>query len=383
MANTGNEECGTGEKVMIEPIRRRSVLSTLGVVGLAAASGRVGAVQEGESEEESEDDSEDGSAEDGDEEPQWPEPDDEYYQTLVDDLSEMGLPPAEFVHGDSEAAVFSQYWAGTGDEESYGTVENIDVSGDDVPFSKASRFTVEEVPPNEYDVQLRTADWHSEPYRSVESGDVMLAVVYLRAPEGTGQIQFAADNSRSTQWNSVTGDARQGADEEWTRYYFPIEFVADADGSEFQWSTQFHFGSQEQTIDIGGIALLDFDKRVSTVELPEGSTSSGNEDDTDENGGEDTEQEDTDDETGSGDDSDDENGGDEDTDDEDETGSSDTEQSETTDAGSSQSQESDGGLTDSVPGLGIVTGLAGLGAAAGRLVSKASSGRDRGGNGDA
>lgn len=352
MPKAGSEGRGFGDNAVAESIRRRTFLSTVGLVGVTATAGRVGATQESENESDSESET-DSDADGENEEPQWPEPDDEYYQTLVDDLSEMDLPPAEFVHGDTEDAAFSQYWASTGDEESYGASEDLDVSGDDVPFSKAMRFTVEEVPPEEWNVQLRTADWHSDPYRSVESGDVMLGVAYLRAPEGEGEIQYAVENTQSTQWNSVVNETRQYPDDEWARYYFPVELAADANGSEFEWTTQLHFGAAVQTIDVGGVAFLDFDQRVSTAALPAGASDGDPEEDSpegenedSENGDDETEQDETDGENGD----------------------SESEQEATTTDQSGQ--ETDGGLTDSVPGLGIVSGLAGLGAAAGHLLSR-------------
>lgn len=365
MANIGNEESGLGEKERTVSVRRRSVLSTVGAVGLAAASGRVGAQDDSESESESE--------------PTWPEPDDEYYQTLVDDLSAMDLPPAEFVHGETEAAVFAQYWKDNGD--GYATIESLDVSEDDVPFSEALRFDVTEEPPNAYDVQLRTADWHSEPFRSVESGDVLLGVAYLRAPDGNGQVQYAAENTQSTQWNSVVSDAQQGTNEEWTRHYFPIEFVADAngglDGTEFEWSTQFHFGYGTQTVDIGGIALLHFGSSASSRELPSGKVSSGSDDGNEQDTDDDAEADDDGQETESDDDeqeSEGDDGQEAETDDDDEQTAANGDDGDTEQTGDGDS------VVDSVPGLGVVTGLAGLGAAAGRLVSKASDGDEGDGN---
>lgn len=362
---------GCGGRPPAESLRRRPFLRTLGTIGLAAAgAGRVGA--------------EEAEGDDADDESEWPEIDDPYYRTLADDLEAMGLPPAEFVHGNTEAAVRDQYWADAG---SYGTVEELDV-GDDVPFSEATRFEITEKPPNEWDVQLRTAEWHSDPYRSVEENDVMLGVAYLRAPDGEGEIQYAADNSRSLQWNSVTDDAQQYLDAEWRRYYFPIWFEVAADGSAYEWSTQFHFGFGVQTIDIGGVALLDFGQDVMTTDLPSGRATSRDEGATDEE----TEGTDADDESDEDrdavDDGDDERDAeDEPNEDAGDDGSADERDdgerpNEDRDAARDDSERNGGSSTgiDTVPGLGIVSGLAGLGAATGHLLSRAADSGENGGN---
>ncbi|WP_207586542.1 endo-1,4-beta-xylanase [Halomontanus rarus] len=251
-----SSEKGVGEQSVVErSIGRRPVLGALGGLGIAGGiSGRVGA-QEGDDNE-------------------WPETDDAYYAGLVEYLEGEGLPPAEFVHGDTESDARSQYWVETSD---FGTAEELDVSGDEVPFSEATRFEVTEEPDENWDVQLRTAEWASDPYRSVDAGDVMLGVAYLRAPEGEGTAQYVADNSQSETWNAVASDDYQEPPAEWQRYFFPIEFDAAADGgldeSDYEWSIQFHLGFDVQTVDVGGIALFDFGHSVDVAELPSGAVS--------------------------------------------------------------------------------------------------------------
>lgn len=117
---------------------------------------------------------------------------------------------------------------------------------------------------------MRTAEWASDPYRSVEEGQVMLGVAYLRAPNGEGTAQYVADNSQSDAWNDVVSDDYQEPPAEWQRYFFPIEFGVAADGSAFEWSTQFHLGLGAGTVDVGGIALLDFGTDVDAADLPSG-----------------------------------------------------------------------------------------------------------------
>ncbi|MCU4741297.1 hypothetical protein [Natronoglomus mannanivorans] len=319
----------------------------------------------------------------------------------MDDLEGEGLPPAEFVYADSETATRRQYETG----ESEGTITTLDVSDDGVPFSEATRFEVTEQLENNWDVQLRTAEWASDPYRSVEAGQVLLGVAYLRAPEGegTGTAQYIADNSQSDVWNSVVGDVDyQEPPAEWQRYFFPIEFDAAADGSAFEWSTQFHLGFDVQTVDVGGIALLDFGQDVNVDDLPSGAVADEYEetgDDSDETQDEDGEDEDTEQDSDDGQeqdedqdtaDSDDSGDGDSSDDDEDEgegegenaDGDDETQdETETETDGDDETQdeteaETDGdGAEESLPGFGAIGGLAGLGATVSYLLSRTNDER--------
>ncbi len=283
------------------------------------------------------------------------EPGDAYYEGLVEDLSEMGLPSAEFVFDNTESGTNDEFWGEAGD---YGSFESLDVSDDDVAFSNANRFEVTIDPPSNWDVQYRTAEWASEPYRSVDAGDVALGVAYLRAPEGQGEVQFVVENTESGQWNSVVSDDLQTVTDEWGRYYFPIEFEEAADGDAYEWSAQFHFGFDVQTIDVGGIALLHFGQDVDTDELPSGPVNdiAGDSEDGTDDDGESTDEsvdQDEEDDQSDADDQDDE-----------------TDQSE------ADGQDDDSSGSDSVPGFGIGATIVGLGAVAGRLLTKSTRGTD-------
>ncbi len=246
MRRTITNDDGSRESESDGSIRRRPLLGTIGAFGVTAGlAGRVGA----------------------DDESEWPEPGDEYYQLLVEDLSAMGLPPAEFVFGNSESATADQFWAGT---EGFGSADPLTVTGDGVPFSDATRFEITEEPDENWDVQLRTADWASDPYRSVEAGDVMLGVAYLRAPDGDATAQYVASNDQSDAWNSVVSDDHQEPPAQWQRYFFPIEFDAAAEGSDFEWTIEVHLGFDVQTVDVGGLALFDFGQDIDVSELPSG-----------------------------------------------------------------------------------------------------------------
>lgn len=98
----------------------------------------------------------------------------------------------------------------------------------------------------------------------------MLGVAYLRSPDGDGTVQYVAEDP-SDSWNSVVDGAYQDTlTEEWQRYYFPIRFRADAGGDEFEWSTQIHLGFGDQTVDVGGLALIDFGQDADANALPSG-----------------------------------------------------------------------------------------------------------------
>jgi len=53
------------------------------------------------------------------------------------------------------------------------------------------------------------------------------------------------------------------------RHYFPIEFSADTAADELGYF-QFKLGAKEQTVEVGGVTVLDFGTNASVDELPSG-----------------------------------------------------------------------------------------------------------------
>mgnify|MGYP000179837317 CR=1 FL=1 len=211
------------------------------------------------------DSGDDGSdGENGEDGSGWPGVSDPYYAWLVEELSEDGVPAGSFLVDGTESGTRNAFWSTA---NSFGTVSSLSVGSETVPFSSADRFDVTSEPSNPWDVQLRTGiSGPSVP--AVESGQVLLGVAYLRSPDGNGQVRFEAQHSNSDTFNSVTGNAEPSLGTEWQRYYFPIEFDAAADSGG--WSIQIQMGFGTGTVDVGGLALLDFGTDTDVGALPSG-----------------------------------------------------------------------------------------------------------------
>ncbi|GAB7018298.1 hypothetical protein JCM18750_11590 [Halostagnicola bangensis] len=217
---------------------------------MAGLTGRVGANEVGDS------DSHDS----------WPDPDDEYYAGLVDELSALEIAPGQFVYAENEADTFEAYEL-TGDDEDLGERASLDVSEDDVPFAEATRIEVGELEDGSLDpwgvnFQATVGD------RSVSVGDTLLGVAYLRNP-GTGGSTADVTYKTTDEANEADNWVLNGgiaAGQEWERYFFPIDFQTSGEAGE--WWTEFWVGLEGQTVDIGGLALLDFAQGVDANELP-------------------------------------------------------------------------------------------------------------------
>ncbi|WP_436910855.1 endo-1,4-beta-xylanase [Halosimplex marinum] len=198
---------------------------------------------------------------------EWPSPSDPYYSWLVNNLSGDGLPAAEFVYDNTESGTSSAHWTDAGGN---GTISSLDVSGETVPFSQARRFEITSTPDNNYAVQMRTG-LNSADYRNVAAGDVLLGVAYMRAPDGEGTVQFNVQNDNTEAFSETTGTNQVTVGSSWQRYYFPVEIGADAEAGS--WWSEFWLGFEQQTVDIGGFALLDFGGGANAGNLPSGAAS--------------------------------------------------------------------------------------------------------------
>ncbi|WP_123534393.1 endo-1,4-beta-xylanase [Halosimplex salinum] len=249
---------------------RRSLLGTLAAAGLAGCPGDSG---------DSNTDAPDGGdGDDGGGPPAtpsgtpvsvptgWPETRDPYYGGLARTLGgELGLPAGEFVYANYEAGTMAAFSAGAAAAET----SEIDVD-ESQPFSSAVRVTVTEETENVWDVTMIGTATRSE----VNSGDVLLGVVYLRGPEESENeptVQFVSKDQDNLDTNMVRSTPEVQPSAEWTRYYVPIQFDYDANAGT--WRLELFLGYGPQTVDIGGIALIDFGQGVSVDELPSGPAS--------------------------------------------------------------------------------------------------------------
>ncbi|WP_049930562.1 endo-1,4-beta-xylanase [Halosimplex carlsbadense] len=188
-----------------------------------------------------------------------------YYRTLTSDLSALDLPEPGFVYANTESGTWSSYDFGVDD---YGTVSDLDVSGDSVPFSEASRVSINGSQDSGFNANLR-GDVGG---MAVEQGDVFLGVAYLRGPDGDAQVTYSAQESASENYNNWAEFTDPSIGSEWERFYFPVRYGTGSDAGN--WWTEFWLAYNEQTVDVGGLALLDFsDTDVAVDDLPAGAAS--------------------------------------------------------------------------------------------------------------
>ena len=203
---------------------------------------------------------------------------DAYHEQLQTALQDgQGLPAGEFVYGTTEGAAieaFSLTGAGSGSETQFS------VDSGDVPITTADRIAVNEEPTNNYDYTYQgfVTD------RSFSAGDVLLGVAYVRSDTDDAQTQAGfkyryRDPVGNTSYSGsfVQESATIQPSGEWTRYFFPIEVGEKPDGSAYEPYLEFWTGFAEQTIEFGGVALLDYsDTDVAVGDLPVGAPGNRN-----------------------------------------------------------------------------------------------------------
>ncbi|MFB6141472.1 MAG: endo-1,4-beta-xylanase [Halosimplex sp.] len=198
----------------------------------------------------------------------WPETRDPYYGSLANDLGgEMGLPAGEFVYANYEAGTMASFDV-SGDAVETSRID----AGDDRPFSSAVRVTATGETENAWDVTMIGTVTDT----AVESGDVLLGVAYLRGPESSESeptAQFVAKDEDNLDTNMVRSTPEVQPPAEWTRYYVPIQFDYDAEAGT--WRTEIFLGYGPQTVDLGGLALVDFGGDVAVDDLPSGPVDEG------------------------------------------------------------------------------------------------------------
>jgi endo-1,4-beta-xylanase len=131
------------------------------------------------------------------------------------------------------------------------------------PFSRAIRVNVAARTPNGYDVQILTPPT-TQP---LKKGEHILAVLNVRcttAPDGAGVFGARIQGGAPT-WGGIgSTDVVVGAD--WKRIY--IHGQAMQDFAAGAYDLALHVGSQAQTLEIGGLALLNLGSKVDVAKLP-------------------------------------------------------------------------------------------------------------------
>ncbi|MFC5973647.1 endo-1,4-beta-xylanase [Halomarina salina] len=234
------------EKPTSRQYRRRTYLQTLAALGVGAAGTSAVATAQSSSDDAS---------------------GDAYHRTLRSDLTGRGgnktLPPGQYVYGETEAATMDAFSV-VGDA----TATTTAVEDDAVPITTATRIEVEDAHGRPGAVSYRgPVEDHS-----FSAGDVLLGVAYLRSDSRKAQVEARFGYDTSTQEedggsakdhdggspdNAVQRSALVEPGDTWMRYFFPIE-VGEAPGSDATPVFEFLLGSCEQTVEVAGVALIDY-----------------------------------------------------------------------------------------------------------------------------
>ncbi|CDK38583.1 endo-1,4-beta-xylanase [Halorubrum sp. AJ67] len=219
---------------------RRTVLKALGAFGVAAAARPTAA--------------------------QAADADASYREALQAELTassrqQKQLPEGSYVYGSTEAEATDAFSLVGG-----GSATAFDVDSDSVPHTRAERLDVPE-----------TDDSTAVAYRgpvtehSIEPGDRLLGVAWIRSDDGaeaSARFGYLDADGQPVGENFVQRGDNVDASEEWLRYFFPVE-VGDAPAAGDTLALELQVGSAEQTIEVGGVALLDYaDTGVGLGTLP-------------------------------------------------------------------------------------------------------------------
>ncbi len=180
----------------------------------------------------------------------------------------LNCPPVNATAGSSVAggvdlggASGLMAYAVNGDKDKV-AVDVVPVTGQ--PFAEAMRAEIKKSSGHEWAVQVQAPN-----VAAVEEGDVLLATFFLRADkpledQGTVQTQFVFEQAKEPYDKSVTYDVIAGPD--WREIRVP--FVARASYAPGGAHMIFRLGYDPETLEIGGVKVENFGKKVHLAALP-------------------------------------------------------------------------------------------------------------------
>lgn len=184
-----------------------------------------------------------------------------YWENIEAELAHYGLAGGvKCLPGEDEAALMKKFGAGNSKKE------ELDVSGDGVPFSAAYSVTVSKDQTNFWDSSYSCALEKDLP---VEEGDLVVGVLWVRGRRVAETEQFAADDfpeyymalkTATDNWATEGGvePAReQFAEAEWHKVFFYGNVVNEESNSK-NLQFQIFLGYGNQQLDFGGIAAYLF-----------------------------------------------------------------------------------------------------------------------------
>ena len=163
------------------------------------------------------------------------------------------LPPGVAVVGDPLAAL----------AESGKAVRDLELSvvaAEGQPFAKALRLETKKRPARSYDIQVRAANT-----MPVKKGDILLATFWARAVRpAKARTELVFELGRQPYTKSAQHPVVAGG--KWRRIDVP--FVSRQSFASGEASLIFRLGYPPQTLEIGGVTLTNYDKKVRLRDLP-------------------------------------------------------------------------------------------------------------------
>ena len=177
---------------------------------------------------------------------------DNYHRSLQREMQDsFGLPAGQWILNDNEQANLDQdFWYGDGNAE--------DHSVSDQAFAKKVRIQLNSGGSSQWDAAYGIGN-----KKTISAGSMCLLVIWLRAPDVAGQVSLFAEHA-ATYEKEIYLTTGIGSD--WQRFLIP--FAANEFYSVDELTVGLHLGWKVQTIEVGGLAVLDYGNSVGERDLP-------------------------------------------------------------------------------------------------------------------
>lgn len=176
---------------------------------------------------------------------------DNYHINLQEQLqNEYGLPAANWVLNDNEAANLNA-------DFSYGNLELENADVEDLDFSKKVTIDVSFSEGNQWDT-----GYGINSVNPISAGDACLFVFWAKATD-LGKISLSIQNSNTYESEYYL---TMPLGNEWSQYFFPFEASTNFDAGGLQFIFQLNWMDQE--LEIGGMAVLNYQQEVLLENLP-------------------------------------------------------------------------------------------------------------------
>ncbi len=148
--------------------------------------------------------------------------------------------------------------ANIGGSSTYNATKSlVSVNDPTLPFDEAMRISVGIKPEIPYSVQMS----HALPAGQVKDGDMLLAIVYMRAiasesEKEEGHFQYVVEQGQAAGYEKVLqSDAKVKVGSGWKKFYLPSGLI---DGLETELNCLIRLGYEVQTVEFGGFELIHY-----------------------------------------------------------------------------------------------------------------------------